>query len=229
MFRPAAGNVSQTAVGTTKKSYTTVFPVNESSLSENGLWRQADPVNQQFAQTISGVAFGKLAASPTPPPYNDANAYMVGFGNDHEVEAVIYKDAGATSTPNTEVELLLRWNEGPLRTTAFGSSKADGYEININQNGDYLILGRYLESPELTRAATPPAVNDGDTIRARIEGQRIRVWYTVKSTGVETLQIDYTDNAAGARLSGHPGIGFYADNGGSVTQLGFKKVTLRAL
>lgn len=200
-------------------TFTDLFNRADVNPLDNG-WLQVDPTNQKFCQIVGGRAFGTATAPASPPPYNDANAYRTGFGNDFEVEGVIYKAAGIATSPNMEVEILLRWHEGPMASRPFGTSSAYGYEININQNGDYLILNDFLSAAEITRAGSPPAVANGDRFRARVVGSSIKVYWN------DVLKIDWTDTTYPV---GNPGIGFYVDNGGSTTSFGFESVTIRAL
>ena len=231
----AAGGTTATTACTAASAttYSSSFDTPESRLSEGGRWRQADPINQTFVQIVGGRAFGTLAASASPPPYRDSNAYATGFGNNHEVEGVIYRNPAAPGSPNREVAILLRCFEGNSRLTAWGTSAAHYYYFSWSHIGAYLILNDFLSPAELKRAPSCPAPVSGDRFRGRIEGRRLRCWVN------DVLQIDHTDNnpdysvsnptAAGYHPTGNPGIGFYCDNGASVTDFGFDSVTIRAL
>ncbi len=200
-------------------SYSTGFDTNENPLSEGGRWQHLDST-LTVVKTVGGVAFGTQAGGA----YDDSNAYMTGFGNNHEVEGVIWLNPSAPGYPNREVEILLHWTDnGPLRSTPYGSTRALGYEIMWSHIGAYLILGRF-KGAELARASSVPQPKTGDRFRARIEGQRIRAYVN------DVLVIDYTDSDSSANItSGNPGIGFYIDGGGVNTDFGYNSVTVRAL
>jgi len=110
-----------------------------------------------------------------------------------------------------------------VRSTQYGATSANGYEINVQHAGQYMQLGRFKGAllVQVDGYATPKT---GDRFRARIEGQRIRAWWN------DVLKIDFTDNDASLRIpSGNPGIGFYVSQGAPNTDFGFDSVIVRAL
>ena len=221
-FVSAAGGTSATTNCPTSSSsnYSTGFDTAESPLSEGGRWLHTDST-LTVCKTVGGIAFG----TQTGGTYDDSSAYMTGYGNNHEVEGVVWLNPNAPSTPNREVELLLRWTDNnPLRSTQYGATRATGYEVMWSHIGAYLILGRF-KGAELARAnSSAPAPKSGDRFRARIEGQRIRAWVN------DVVMIDYTDSNTSLQIvSGNPGIGFYIDGGASNTDFGFNSVTVRAV
>lgn len=162
--------VEQPGAGSSQ-SYTTDFDGTEDPISEGGRWVHHD-ATLTVVQTTGGVAYGTQMGGPYAP-YDDSNAYLPGFGNDYSIEGTVHLRPGTPGSPNREVELLLRWtDDNPLRSTAYGPTRAIGYEININQLGDYMILGRF-KGAELTRAASPPHPVSGDKFKAVIQGQTI--------------------------------------------------------
>jgi hypothetical protein len=202
-------------------SYSTDFSITENPLSDGGRWLHSDGT-LTVCRTGNGKAFGTQTGTGN---YDDSNAYMTGFGNNHEVEGVVWLSPTASTSGYREVEVLLRWSDtGPLRQTDYGPTHANGYEINWSYLGQYLILGRF-KGAELTRAASTPVPKSGDKFRARIEGQHIRVWVN------DVLQIDFTDNDPTLEIqSGNPGIGFFIGGAGvPATDFSFDSVTLRAL
>lgn len=210
----------------TKRVYQTTFPFAENPISEAGNWQVADTTNQTVAKVVGGAAYG-TQTDHASPPYDDSNAYITGFGIDYEVEGVI-KLAGGLDSVNREVEILLRWFEGPLRTIpAYGDTKAEGYEINVHHQGNYLQLGRFKGTNFYNQSlgATPA---NGDRFRARVEGMRIRVWWN----DVLKIDFDLTTAAADDQVrSGNPGIGFFRHSGSTVsnTDFGFESLTVTAL
>lgn len=199
--------------------YATRFDSDERPLSEGGRWAHLDST-LTVCRSLGGVAFGTQRGGA----FDDSNAYMAGFGNDHEVEATVWLRPDAPVSPNREVEILLRWrDDNRLRQTKYGMTRATGYEINWSHSGAYLALGRF-KGAELVRAAVKHRPRTGDRFRGRIEGQRIRVW-------INGLQvIDHVDAHPLLRITqGHPGIGFYIDGGASNFDFGFDAVTISTL
>src|SRR5215470_15077995 len=68
--------------------YSTDFDLDENPLSEGGLWLHTDTTLTK-CKAAGGRAFGTQTGTGG---YDDSNAYLMGFGNDHEVEAVIYRN-----------------------------------------------------------------------------------------------------------------------------------------
>ncbi len=199
--------------------YQTGFDRDENPLSEGGRWVHLDSTLTP-CRTVGGVVFGTQRGGA----YDDSNAYMTGFGNDHEVEAQVWLRPGAAARPNREVEILLRWHDhGRLRQTPYGVTRSAGYEVNWSHVGAYLILGRF-KGDELARAQAKHPPRTGDRLRARIEGRQIRVWINDQPV------IDHVDDHPTLHIAeGHPGIGFFVDGGASNLDFGFDAVTIRAL
>ena len=210
-------------------SYTTAFPNSENPLRDASVWHHFDiTCTEVMTEVIGGVhvAHGTQTGSGTYAPYDDSNCYLSGFPANHYIAGTVWRDPTIASTPNMEVELLLRWSDtNPLRSTIYGDTYSDGYEININQNSDYFQVGRF-KGALLQAGTTPPAPQTGDLFEAQIETSGanavIQCWWTPIATGVRTRHINYTDTAP--VLLGQPGIGFYMSNagGGFNNKLGFK-------
>ncbi len=209
-----------TAPTISARGYTTSFAITETPLSEGGVWRHMDPL-LTVVKAVDGHAFGTQSGTSG---YDDSNAYITGFGSDYEVAGIVWLNPAWTGNGNREVELLLRWSDdGPVRPTAFGDTHAKGYEINVQHAGDYMQLGRF-KGALLQQVDAYARPRTGDRFRARIEGQRIRVWWN------DTLMIDYIDgDAALAVTTGNPGIGFYVSGGASNTDFGLDAVTITVL
>jgi len=202
------------------QTYTTTFPLTENPLSEGGKWLHLDPL-LTVCKSVGGRAFGTQAGSGN---YDDSNCYLTGFGTNYEVEGTVWLNPSLSGGDNREVEILLRWtDDGPVRATAFGDTHANGYEVNVQHQGAYLELGRF-KGANLVHMALGATPASGDRFRARIEGQRIRVWWN------DVLKIDYTDADPSLQVTtGNPGIGFYVSNGTPNTDYGFDAVTVTAL
>lgn len=205
-------------------SYSTTFLATENPISEVGSWVQYDATDQTVVQTLNGNAYGTQASGPKSP-FDDSAAHFPGMGNNYEVEGILAIPGGLDSSTR-EVELLLRWstnNTEVTRNPTFGPTHSNGYEINMNHLGAYLDLGRFKGAllAEVLNFATP---SNGDKFRARIEGQRIQVWFN------DILQIDFTDNDSALNiLTGDPGIGFFVNPGVSPTEFGFSSVRIGRL
>jgi hypothetical protein len=203
-----------------RKTYETNFSVIEAPLSERGQWAHTDSL-LTTCRTLDGRAFGTQSGSNG---YDDSNAYLLDFGTDYEIEGVVWLNPQLRGPGNRDVEILLRWtDDGPVRSTAYGPTHANGYEINVQHAGAYMQVGRF-KGALLKRVDNYAVPRTGDRFRARIEGQRIRVWWN------DVLKIDFTDAAPGLQvLNGNPGIGFYVSDGASNTDFGFESVRVTAL
>lgn len=202
-------------------SYSTSFPVDENPLSQGGLWLNSDALLTKN-KTVGGNAFGTQDGSGA---FDDSVGHMAGFGTDYEIEGVVYLAPGTSGTMYREIELWLRTTtDGTLRSTPYGDTHTNGYEINVGYAGDYANVGRYRGAAlvTITNQFVPAT---GDLFRARIEGQRIRAWWN------NVLIFDVTDNdAALKQTTGDPGIGFYIGSGGATnTEFGFSAVTITRL
>jgi hypothetical protein len=201
-------------------TYSTTFPLDENLLSEGGHWHHVDPL-LTVCQSLRGRAFGTQTGANG---YDDSNAYLTGFGSDYEVSGIVWINPALSGGANREVEIVLRWtDDGPLRSTPYGDTHANGYEINVQHAGAYMQLGRFKGAllAEVHNYAVP---HTGDRFRARIEGQRIRVWWN------DVLKIDHTDTDPTLQVpTGNPGIGFYVSSGAPNTDFGFDSVSVTAL
>jgi hypothetical protein len=216
--RRIAGVIQNTA-----SCYTTSFPLTENPISEGGRWSQNDPnLTNVKTELLVGVqvAHGTMAGGG----FDDSAAGLSGFNRSHSIQATVWKDSGITGG-NAEVELHLSWSDtNAPYTSSFGTTTVFGYEININQNDDYMILGRFKATPELTRAATTGVVPvTGDIFKATFvynpgDGSAdITVYWN------GTVRISYHDTTP--PIAGNPGIGFYVDAGVANNKFGFTSIT----
>jgi hypothetical protein len=211
-----------TTAASSTGSYTTNFNLTENPISEGGRWHGPNGTGFTNVRTANGNAFGTNGVTDT---YDDSYAYMTGFTNDHEVEAVIHR--GTVPNFNHEVELHLRVSESGGETYL--------YEILFNKDGAFQVVrwngwrggGGSYDITDLTSIGTGPghssAPANGDTVRARIVGQTITVWYNGSQIWT------YTDNDAAKLTTGNPGIGFFYRPGATPSAFGFQSVTVRAL
>jgi hypothetical protein len=204
----------------TPNSYTTNFDIDENPLSEGGKWLHIDSTLSK-CKVVGGRAFGTQSGTGA---FDDSNAYLTGYGNNYEVEGTVWLNPGLSGPGNREVEILLHWtDDGPLRSTAFGPTRANGYEINVQHAGSYMQLGRF-KGALLVQVDNYAIPKTGDRFRARIEGQHIRVWWN------DVLRIDFTDSDASLQVTtGNPGIGFFVSGGASNTDFGFDSIIVRRL
>jgi hypothetical protein len=187
--------------------YYTSFLLTENPISEGGRWSQFDTTNTNV-QTVNGNAYGTQVNGAPFAPFDDSCAEIGYFGSNYEVTATIVKAAGLDAV-NREVEIRLRCSSrGPLRSTAFGNTNSNGYEIAAQHNGNYMNLGRWKAANLVGPISGFGTPTTGDKFRARIEGQRIRVWWN------DVNQIDFTDNDPDLKISsGNPGFGFFVNAG----------------
>jgi hypothetical protein len=221
LFVLAAGGFSATS------SYTTNFPLNENPISEGGIWNHFDStLTKVRTETIGGVhvAHGTQTGSGF---YDDSSAYLSGFTLDQSIEATVWKASGSASSPIQEIELLLRWSDqNAPHSTPYGSTSAEGYEINTNQFGGYLNIGRF-KGALLAQTSLGGAPKTGDKFRAQIVtngngSATISVFWN------NVLKLTYTDNSPYTK--GNPGIGFYIlDSSTPNNQFGYSSITATSL
>jgi hypothetical protein len=201
--------------------YSTNFPMTENPISEGGAWHHLDSTLTVVRTELLGgvhVAHGTQNGSGG---FDDSNTYLQGFSLDHVIQGTVWKSSSITSSPNQEVELLLRWSDdNPQRNTQYGPTSADGYEININQNGNYLNIGRFKGPLLATTSLSAPRT--GDIFKAQvISNSNGSATITVFWNGVQKLSV--TDSNPPRR--GNPGMGFYIDAGARNNEFGFSSIT----
>jgi hypothetical protein len=189
-------------------TYTTNFPATENPISEGGVWI-GPAASWTPVATSTGFAHG---TQPGSSYYSDSYAILSGFGNDHQVDVVIRKNS-----TEGEVEALLRFSKNGNNTY--------GYECLMSIDGGMQIaswdgpVGTYHL---LTTGRTPNTPATGDTLRAKIIGNRVTVSFI--RSGVETVCIDFTDTN-NLHPTGQPGMGFFVTSGGSNTSFGVSSFT----
>jgi len=211
------GTASVSVTSSAVTSYATNFDQNQSPISEAGAWSSnLDPL-QTPVSVSNGLAIGtQTGAEFSSNNFNDSAAYLAGtFPPNQRGSAVIHKAPGL-SGGYQEVEILLRWSVGALRTgLPYGETHSYGYEINLAWDGQYSGVARFKEEAICWAGnITSLGVQDGDIFSAEIVGNTITSKLT--RNGVSNVLCTVTDNAPFP--SGTPGIGFYrGTNGSSVT------------
>jgi hypothetical protein len=235
----------------------------ENPVSQNGIWTHggATGLDWNNMQLTSGILCGTQAANSFDGHYADSGALLTGYGTwraDQEVEAVVKSTNQQTGSNYCEVEIRLR-----CQITAHSFT---GYEIlwRCNHDGSqYHQIGYWYGPIGVAGVCTTgcafdgvpnsihPTVNgmeaadgfggiyDGDTVGARIIGNRITTWIIGGATnplgnGVKQVLEDFNDTGGaggGAYFtSGYPGLGHWNHStSASPTDYGFTSAVIREL
>jgi hypothetical protein len=194
------------------RTYATDFPVEENPISERGLWRHLG-VSWALVRIFANRAVGTQTGSGG---FDDAYAYLSGFGPDQTAQATLWKDPSIAGTH--EVELLLRWSDS--------ATGARGYECNLHWDGKYAEIvrwnGPFADFTYITQQSTfnagimPP--NNGDIFKATISGSTINVYLNKNDGRGDQLIVTGTDPTY---TDGGPGMGFYIQDSVDPTMFGF--------
>jgi len=237
--RPDAGSEPSTRQPVVARLlFTTNFDVAEAALSDGGVWQTGlDPLQTPVA-VANGVAFGtQTGLEAAVKNYNDSEAWLAGtFPPNQRASAVIHKAAGL-SGGYQEVEILLRWSVGPLRTGLLsGDTHSNGYEINLAWDGEYSCIAQFkgpgmFDSLLTGTPITALGVHDGDIFTGEIVGNTITALLT--RDGMTMVLGSVTDTSDSPVTEGAPGIGFFRGTSpGSTTNpqsFGFSSFTASAL
>jgi len=180
-------------------NFTTSFAGTENPLSESGQWINGGDVGLDWTniRKTPGLAFSTQVGDG--PLYSDSIAILAGTWSARQtVTAVVHTVNQQTGSVYEELEILLRF--------AISANFARGYECLfscrqagsaymqvVRWNGPY---GDFTVLDDLSGVA----LNDGDTVKATIEGSVI----TTYLNGVQMIQVSDATWASGA-----PGIGEY--------------------
>jgi hypothetical protein len=182
-------------------SYSTLFPLTESPISEGGHWINGGAVGLDWTNvsTTPGLAIGHQVGAS----YTDATALLTGtWGSDQTASATVYS-VQPNDACSQEVELRLR--------SAIAAHVNTGYEISYKASPSasaYLIIVRwngalgdftYLSN----NIGAQFGVKNGDVVSASIVGHVI----TAYKNGAQMAQA--TDSTFSA---GSPGMGFNLEN-----------------
>jgi hypothetical protein len=175
--------------------YATDFDLTEKPISEGGAWKHTG-LDWTPVMTAGGLAHGTQTGTGG---YDDSYAYLSGFPPDQAAAGVVHLDAATSRNTTHEVEILLRWTDGP--------HFARGYECNFAYNGEYADIVRwngarddYTYLVPTGSAGIPGGLHDGDVISAQIVGRVI----TTFVNGVPLLS-----TVDGTFDTGNPGMGFF--------------------
>jgi hypothetical protein len=195
------------------RTYATDFKSEENPISESGVWQHRGAPWAKV-RTFANRAVGSQTGSGG---YDDAYAYLSGFGPDQTAQAILWKDPAIKDSPH-EVELLLRW--------ADSATSARGYECNLSWDGTYAEIvrwnGPFADFTYITKQRTfnagimPP--NNGDIFKATISGSTINVYLNKNDGRGDQLIVAGTDPTY---TDGGPGMGFYIQGSVDPTQFGF--------
>jgi hypothetical protein len=157
-----------------------------------GAWRNKG-LDWTLVETDGGNAYGTQSGSGA---FDDSYAYLSGFPPNQRGTGVVHKIANVDTGCTHEVEILLRWSDGP--------HDAHGYECNLAYDGSYAEIVRWNgglgKFDYLTRSSVPGGVHDGDVLSASMIGNSI----VVTVNGKEIARA--TDSTF---QSGNPGMAFW--------------------
>jgi len=219
------------------RTYATGFLLEENPISEGGVWQHRG-ASWAMVRTFANRAVGSQTGSGG---YDDAYAYLSGFGPNQKAQAILWKDPAIGNDSMTckilrrlirgqltgnycagpgthEVELLLRW--------ADSATSARGYECNLSWDGTYAEIVRwngpfadftYITTQRTFNAGIMPPYT-GDIFKATISGNTINVYLNKNDGKGDQLIVQGTDRTY---TDGGPGMGFYIEGSADPTQFGF--------
>ncbi len=204
------------------QTYTTRFEGTEDPLSEGGRWANHGP-DWTAIRKAGSIACGTQTGTNTgPSQYNDSFAHLSGFPPDQEAWGKV-RIARPDPACHQEVEILLRFSSSAHRATGYECfarcvDNASSYVEIVRWDGP---LGKFTYLARMH--GTNYGLKDGDTLKASVVGNLIRVYIN----GVQKAQA--TDDTF---KTGSPGIGeFLACDGrrgvGSNSDFGFVSFTAR--
>jgi hypothetical protein len=193
-------------------SYSTMFPLTESPISEGGHWMGGKTIGLDWGDvsTTPGYAFGHAG----PKAYADSVALLTGeWPSNQSVEVVVGKRA------------VFRYPEVSIRLrSSLAKHSCDGYEVSYSlKDGDaaYLIIVRWNGALAdftylLNVQGKQYAVKTGDVVKATVVGNEIKTYKNGLLMGA-TKDGSYT--------RGNPGFGF---NEGSNGDYGISRFSVTA-
>lgn len=212
-------------------SFSDTFSVAQNPIASP--WVKNSTVNQNVI-TTGGVATNNAVNS------NNDDAYAWVSTSAFQAPSDNYEITATLAEPGfnaMETELLFRVTDT--------SSTYSCYELLVNGGGYEVVQinggfgGNFLEfdgvhlSPN-TIGSFPVSVSAGDKIRVRVTGTNpvsITCSYSIASVsgGAWTQFLNFTDNSAGKKTSGQPGIGFYAASAGAEGNKGWTDFSVVAV
>jgi hypothetical protein len=207
------------------RTYTTNFPLAESSISEGGNWIGAGTTGLDWTdmQTTPGFAFATQTGN-NPALFDDSIAVLAGtWANNQSAQGTVQIVTPLTVFPDPcyqESEIFLRASISPHSVT--------GYEINVgnwNNANSYIHVVRWNGpfgnfTTILSATGSQYGVKTGDIFSAQMIGNVI----TIFVNGVQKGQV--TDSTY---ASGNPGMGMYIQSpstcGSGANNFGFSSYT----
>lgn len=190
-----------------KKRYSTTFPLTEAAISEGNRWQ-----NAPTPWTPVKTANGRASSSTFQANYEDSIALGKGYAADHGARMKLFARLGTITTAgggtnSHEVEIHLRGliSGGTYR----------GYEclLGYSPAGVYAQLfrhdGVYAQWFDPNVQVNPQSISTGDEFDCFIVGRTITA-RIIRVNGTVVPLFTYTDNSAGAHLTGNPGIAFFS-------------------
>lgn len=184
------------------QSYSTSFDGSEFPLSEGGAWHHQG-LDWTRVRKQGGIAYGTQTGFDG---YGDSYAYLSGFPPDQRGAGVIQRTPGSSGIH--EVEILLRWNDS--------AHSATGYECLLSYDASYAQIVRWNgplgDFTYIGWAPVAPMPASGDVFSAEIVGDHIVAYYNGAPI-MEAHDATWT--------SGNPGVGFYYQSTGSLSDVAF--------
>jgi hypothetical protein len=216
------------------RTYATDFLQEENPISEGGVWQHRG-APWAMVRTFANRAVGTQTGSGG---YDDAYAYLSGYGPNQAAQATLWKDPAmgysiickiwrrlrlptgnyCNGLGTHEVELLLRW--------ADSATSARGYECNLSWDGSYAEIVRWngpfgdftyiTKQSKFNAGIMPP--NNGDIFKATIAESTINVYLNKNDGRGDQLIVTGTDPTY---TDGGPGMGFFIQGTVDPMQFGF--------
>jgi len=210
-------------------AYRTDFGLTENPISEGGVWTTGKDPFQTPVRTSNGLAYGTQNGDEwaTGKTYNDSDAYLSGFANQHRVNVTIHR--AGTPIGDLEIEVLLGWRVGAQRESVTGPTHSDGIEvaIGIGEFGQFLYVSRFFPEAGVAAgdfsgalASAVGDVRDGDIFMAELtldpsaKPSPTGTVHTTITRGSKTYDLGSVTDASLYQI-GQPGIGFFRQTRGS--------------
>lgn len=192
-------------------------PISDSSKWVNGQVTGSDWKN---VKVLNGAAVGTAYQNPGIA-YDDSICHLatsIDVGSDYRVTAKVYRAGGYSPSGNHEIEILGRFS--------ITNGVARGYEILWQHANQYAYFVRW-NGPEGDFTIDPgwdipfgASPQDGDIVRVDFIGSTVSVYLNgafIKS---------FTDSTW---ATGQPGMGFWAESGATVENMGWKDFLVESL
>lgn len=231
--------------------YATSFETDENPISEGGRWQSGLAVTGAWSdlQVSGGRCYG-TQTGPVSPPYDDSCGYVLPpsgmiWHPDQEVEAQVSIVTRSGWSGFHEHLLLLRGamasNSNRCIECLFPATGTHPLELvqwkgPLGVNGGGAFAGNPDTFCKFTEETDWPGTEDGDWIKARIDGARVRMWHRTDAGEYGNPYVDYligtdavhTGTPAALFANGNPGIGHWKNGNGNLSDHGFHQVRIAA-